>query len=134
MVIRQKKQYPTYFGDSEGQPLDASTNSYQIIFPKGQLPPVSAFWSLTMYDGKTQLLIENPLDRYLLNSTMMDQFVIEEDGSLILYVQKESPGKELETNWLPAPNGSFYSTLRLYGPEEAALSGQWINPPLVKVQ
>lgn len=130
----KEAMYPTYFVDSEGQPLDASTNNYQIIFPKGQLPPVSAFWSLTMYDGKTQLLIENPLDRYLLNSTMMDQFVIEEDGSLTLYVQKESPGNELETNWLPAPNGSFYSTLRLYGPEEAALTGQWVNPPMVRVQ
>ena len=126
--------YPTYFVDNEGQKLDASGNSYKIVFEEGQLPPVSAFWSLTMYDGKTQLLVENPLNRYLLNSTMMDQFVIEEDGSLSLYIQKDSPGKALETNWLPAPKGPFYLVLRLYGPEEAALMGEWVNPPLVKVQ
>jgi hypothetical protein len=126
--------YPTYFVDNEGQKLDASGNSYKIVFEEDQLPPVSAFWSLTMYDGKTQLLIENPLDRYLLNSTMMDQFVIEEDGSLTLYIQNDSPGKTLGANWLPAPKGPFYLVLRLYGPEEAALMGEWVNPPLVKVQ
>ena len=126
--------YPTYFFDNEGQKLDASGNSYKIVFEADQLPPVSAFWSLTMYDGKTQLLVENSLDRYLLNSTMMDQFVIEEDGSLTLYIQNDSPGKTLEANWLPAPKGPFYLVLRLYGPEEAALMGEWVNPPLVKVQ
>lgn len=126
--------YPTYFVDNEGRKLDASGNSYKIVFEADQLPPVSAFWSLTMYDGKTQLLVENSLDRYLLNSTMMDQFVIEKDGSLTLYIQKDSPGKKLESNWLPAPDGPFYLVLRLYGPKEAALMGEWVNPPLVKVQ
>jgi len=124
--------YPTYFVDNEGQKLDASGSNYKIVFEVDQLPPVSAFWSLTMYDGKTQLLVENSLERYLLNSTMMDQFVIEEDGSLSLYIQKDSPGKALEANWLPAPQGPFYLVLRLYGPEEAALMGEWVNPPLVK--
>ena len=126
--------YPTYFVDNEGGKLDASGNDYKIIFEANQLPPVSAFWSLTMYDGKTQLLVENSLERYLLNSTMMDQFVIEKDGSLSLYIQKDSPGEKLEPNWLPAPKGPFYLVLRLYGPEEAALMGEWVNPPLVKVQ
>ena len=125
--------YPGYFVDNEGRKLDASGNSYKIVFEADQLPPVSAFWSLTMYDGKTQLLVENSLERYLLNSTMMDQFVIEEDGSLTLYIQKDSPGKTLEANWLPAPKGPFYLVLRLYGPQEAALTGKWV-PPLVKVQ
>ena len=109
-------------------------NSYKIVFEADQLPPVSAFWSLTIYDGKTQLLIENPLNRYLLNSTMMDQFVIEDDGSLTFYIQKDSPKEALKSNWLPAPSGPFYCTMRLYGPEEAALNGEWVNPPLVKVQ
>ena len=81
--------YPTYFVDSEGGKLDASVNSYKIVFEADQLPPVSAFWSLTIYDGKTQLLIENPLNRYLLNSTMMDQFKLGENGSLTLYIQKD---------------------------------------------
>jgi hypothetical protein len=99
--------YPTYVVDTEGAPFDASKNNYTMSFEKGEFPPVKAFWSLTMYDGKTQLLIDNPLNRYLLNSPMMDDFVMNEDGSLTLYVQKESPGKDLEPNWLPAPDGPF---------------------------
>ena len=126
--------YPTYLVDTDGTPFDASKNKYTLTFKKGEFPPVEAFWSLTMYDGKTQLLIDNPLKRYLLNSPMMEQFVFNEDGSLTIYVQKDSPGKELESNWLPAPKGPFYLVLRLYGPEEAALMGEWVNPPLVKVQ
>ena len=125
--------YPAYLVDAKGAPFDASQNNYTLSFEKGEFPPVTAFWSLTMYDGKTQLLIDNPLNRYLLNSPMMDQFVIAEDGSLTLYIQKESPGKELESNWLPAPDGHFYAILRLYGPEKEALQGKWVNPPLVNV-
>ena len=126
--------YPTYFVDNKGQKLDASANNYKIVFKANLFPPVSAFWSLTMYDSDTQLLIENPLNRYLLNSTMMDQFKLGEDGSLTLYIQKESPGEKLKSNWLPAPDGTFYCVMRLYGPKEAALKGKWVNPPLVKVQ
>ena len=85
-----------------------------------------------MYDGNTQLLIDNPLDRYLINSPMMDDFVMDEDGSLTLYIQKESPGTALEANWLPAPDGPFYCVLRLYGPKEAAINGEWMNPPMIK--
>jgi len=125
--------YPTYLVDTDGTPFDASKNKYTLTFKKGEFPPVEAFWSLTMYDGKTQLLIDNPLKRYLLNSPMMDSFVMNKDGSLTIYVQKESPGKELESNWLPAPNGPFYAILRLYGPQKEALEGKWVNPPLVKV-
>jgi hypothetical protein len=125
--------YPTYLVDTGGAPFDASQNNYTLTFKKGEFPPVTAFWSLTMYDGKTQLLIDNPLNRYLLNSPMLDQFMVAEDGSLTLYVQKKSPGKELESNWLPAPDGPFYTVLRLYGPEKEALEGKWVTPPLVKV-
>ena len=107
--------YPQFYTDSDGTPLDASTNSYRLTFRAGALPPVKAFWSLTMYDGKTRLLVDNPIDRYLLNSNMLDSFVKNEDGSISLYIQKESPGKELVSNWLPAPDGPFYTTLRLYG-------------------
>lgn len=126
--------YPTYLVDTDGTPFDASKNKYTLTFKKGEFPPVEAFWSLTMYDGKTQLLIDNTLNRYLLNSPMMDDFVMNEDGSLTIYVQKYSPGKELESNWLPAPDGSFYAVLRLYGPKSEALEGKWVNPPLVKAQ
>ena len=124
--------YPVYFVDAQGTPLDASQNKYTLTFTKEELPPVKAFWSLTMYDGKTQLLIDNPLNRYLLNSPMMDDFVMNEDGSLTLYIQKETPGKDLEANWLPAPDGPFYSVMRLYGPKEEALNGKWTNPPMLK--
>lgn len=124
--------YPTYLTDSEGAPLNTADTTYTLTFQKDALPPMKAFWSLTMYDGKTQLFIHNPLDRYLLNSNMIDDFVFGDDGSLTLYIQKDSPGKKLESNWLPAPDGPFYVVMRLYGPEDAALNGDWINPPLVK--
>jgi hypothetical protein len=124
--------YPMYIVDAEGLPLNAAKNNYTLTIKQGDLPPVKAFWSLTMYDGKTQLLIDNPLNRYLLNSPMMDDFVMNNDGSLTIYIQKESPGAALETNWLPAPDGPFYAVLRLYGPEEEALEGTWVNPPMQK--
>jgi hypothetical protein len=126
--------YPGYFTDTDQQPLDASANRYTLTFAKGQFPPVKAFWSLTMYDGGTQLFIENPLDRYLLNSTMMEQFAVEEDGSLVLHISKESPGADLESNWLPAPDGPFYMILRLYGPATAALEGEWTPPAAEKAE
>ena len=124
--------YPTYLMDSEGAPLNAAENTYTLTFQKEELPPVKAFWSLTMYDGKTQLFIHNPLNRYLLNSNMVENFVYGDDGSLTLYIQKDSPEEKLESNWLPAPDGPFYAVMRLYGPEDAALKGEWINPPIVK--
>ena len=124
--------YPTYLLDESGNPFNAANNKYTMAFEKDQLPPVNAFWSLSMYDGKTQLFIDNPLDRYLLNSSSQDKFVFGEDGSLTLYIQKDSPGAALENNWLPAPDGPFYCVMRLYGPKEKALSGAWVNPPLVK--
>jgi hypothetical protein len=85
-----------------------------------------------MYDSKTQLLIENPLDRYLLNSTMLDELERAANGSLTLYIRKDSPREDLKSNWLPAPEGPFYMVLRLYGPEKAALEGQWMPPGLKK--
>ena len=125
--------YPTYLVDAQGKPFDASLNNYTLTLKKGKFPPVKAFWSFTMYDGKTQLLIDNPINRYLLNTPMMEQFKLGKDGSLTIYVQKESPGKELESNWLPAPDGPFYAVMRLYGPKKEVLEGKWVSPPLVKV-
>jgi hypothetical protein len=125
--------YPTYLTDADGAPLNAAENKYALTFPKGKFPPVKAFWSLTIYDGQTQLLVDNPLDRYLLNSPMMDQFTLNEDSSLTLLIQRDHPGPEKEANWLPAPDGPFYLALRLYGPEEQVLAGQWRQPPVRKV-
>ncbi len=114
--------------------LDAGTDSFTITFPKGQLPPVNAFWSVTMYDGKTQFLIKNPIDRYLINSPMLPGLRKNADGSLTLYLQKNSPGKAKESNWLPAPDGPMYVVMRLYWPKEEALNGTWSPPPVVVVK
>ncbi len=126
--------YPTYLTDGDKESLDASKHSYTLTFARDALPPVKAFWSVTMYDGKTQLFIDNPLDRYLLNSTMIDQFVRGDDGNLVLHISKDSPDKDLEANWLPAPDGPFYLVMRLYGPEQTALDGSWTPPPLVRAK
>lgn len=122
--------YPTFKTDSTGEPLDGAQKRYSLVFQAGELPPVKAFWSLTMYDGKTQLLVANPIDRYLLNSPMQDAFVKGDDGSVTFYIQSDSPGKDLEPNWLPAPDGPFYVVMRLYGPKEEVLAGAWAPPPI----
>ena len=120
--------------DSTGQPLDASKYNYTLTFPAGQLPPVNAFWSVTMYDGKSQLLIQNPINRYLINTPMLPQMKKNADGSLTIYIQNKTPGKANEPNWLPAPDAPFYVLLRLYWPKETPPSilppgaGTW-NPP-----
>jgi hypothetical protein len=124
--------YPTYLTDADGEPLNTAKHNYTLTFPQGALPPVKAFWSLSMYDGKTQLFIHNPLDRYLLSSNDLDQLVRQEDGTLQLLISKDSPGGALEANWLPAPDGPFYAVLRLYGPEKGVQEGQWTAPPIEK--
>jgi len=123
--------YPLTREDDEGQPLNGSQHNYTLTFPVGQLPPVNAFWSVTMYDGKTQLLVENPINRYLINSPMLPDLKKNADGSLTLYIQKDSPGKDKESNWLPAPSDTIYLVMRLYWPKEEALKGTW-KPPGVK--
>ncbi|MDV6224851.1 DUF1254 domain-containing protein [Nitratireductor aquimarinus] len=124
--------YPSYQMDAEGQPFDASKNRYTVRMKKGDLPPVDAFWSLTMYDANSRLLVPNPLDRYLINSAMLDQLKAEQNGDIVLYLQKDSPGPERESNWLPAPDGPFAAVLRLYLPKEEALSGRW-RPPAIEI-
>jgi hypothetical protein len=128
--------YPLTRVDGNGKTLDGSKNNYTLTFPPGQLPPVNAFWSLTMYDGKTQLLIENPINRYLVNSPMLPAMKTNADGSLTLYVQNKSPGADKEANWLPAPDGPIYLVMRLYWPKTEAPSvlpageGTW-KPPAI---
>jgi hypothetical protein len=126
--------YPTFLADADGTPLDGSTFRYTMTFAEGELPPVEAFWSVTMYDGKTQLFVENPIDRYLLNSTMTDDFRINDDRSLTLLIQKDPPGKGWDSNWLPAPGGPFYMVMRLYGPEAEALDGTWTPPSVERAE
>lgn len=129
---KEEAMYPVLAVDSEGQKLTGA-NNYSLRFAPGELPPVNAFWSTTMYELPASLLVANPLDRYLLNSTMMDQFVKDDDGGITLYFQNESPGKDLEPNWLPAPDGPFWVILRLYWPKEAALDGDWKAPTVQRV-
>lgn len=129
--------YPLTRTDSDGQTLDGSKHTYTLTFAPGQQPPVNAFWSITMYDGKTQLLIENPINRYLVNSPMLPGMKTNADGSLTLYVQNKSPGADKEANWLPAPDGPIYLVMRLYWPKTEPPSilpageGTW-QPPGIK--
>jgi hypothetical protein len=130
--------YPVTKALATGEELDGSKHNYTLTFAKGQFPPVNAFWSVTMYDGKTQLLIENPISRYLINSPMLPKLKKNADGSLTLYIQKDSPGKGKESNWLPAPNGPIYLVMRLYWPKTEPPSilppgeGTW-QPPAIEV-
>lgn len=124
--------YPTYLTDATGAPLDASKHRYAFRFNKDTLPPVGAFWSITMYDGVTRLLVENPIGRYLINSSMTSQLETNEKGEIIVYMQHESPGPELESNWLPAPKGQMGLVMRLYLPKPEALDGRW-KPPAIEI-
>ena len=130
--------YPMAKTLADGTALDGSKHKYTLTFAKDQFPPVNAFWSVTMYDGKTQLLIQNPINRYLINSPMLPGMKKNPDGSLTLYIQKDSPGKAKEANWLPAPDGPIYLVMRLYWPKTEAPSilpageGSWQPPALVQ--
>jgi hypothetical protein len=132
--------YPLTKTLPDGEPLDGSKHNYTLTFPAGQLPPVNAFWSVTMYDGKSQLLIKNPINRYLINSPMLPNMKNNADGSLTLYIQRDSPGADKEANWLPAPNDTIYLVMRLYWPKTEAPSilpageGTWKPPGIVKAK
>ena len=129
----EEANYIGYFVDKDGKPVDASKQNYTLHFDKGALPPADAFWSLTMYNGKNKLLVANPLNRYLINSRMLPDLKLDADGGLTLYVQNKAPAKDLQSNWLPAPNGPFYGVLRLYLPKPEVTSGQWKMPLLMPV-
>jgi hypothetical protein len=121
--------YPVYGVDAEGKKLNGA-NVYTLHFAPGQLPPVNAFWSLTMYELPASLLVANPINRYLLNSAMLPQLNRDADGGLMLLVQNGSPGRDKEANWLPAPKGPFIAYMRLYWPKDEAIEGKWTAPPL----
>jgi hypothetical protein len=125
--------YPMTRKDVTGATLDGSKGSYTITFKGDAMPPVNAFWSVTMYDGKTQLLIDNPINRYLINSPMLPNMVKNADGGVTIYISKDSPGKDKEANWLPAPNGPIYTVMRLYWPKDAIKAGTWKPPGIVPV-
>jgi hypothetical protein len=122
--------YPMATVDGEGRALNGA-NNYVLHFAKGELPDVKGFWSLTMYDSKG-FFVANPLER--VNLSQRSNFDFNEDGSLDLYIQKESPGKDAEANWLPSPGGAFVLFMRLYWPNDKApsiIDGSWM-PPAVR--
>jgi hypothetical protein len=122
--------YPQNLADESGKPLDGS-NKYLLHFEKSDMPPANAFWSVTLYDSEG-FQVANPLNRFAVSSWM--PFKYNADGSLDLYFQNESPGKDKDANWLPAPKGAFNLTMRIYAPRSEALTGKWSPPPVTRVQ
>jgi len=122
--------YPLNLGDETGKPLDGA-NKYTLHFDKGDTPPANAFWSVTLYDPEG-FQVANALNRFAVSSWM--PFKYNADGSLDLYFQNVSPGKDKEANWLPAPKGPFNLTMRLYAPRPEALTGKWNPPPVMRVE
>ena len=131
---KEEAIYPFYAVDADGNKLDAATNNYTLTFNEGDFPPVNAFWSLTMYSAPQSLMVANPINRYLINSPMLPELKKNADGGVTLYLQNESPGKDLESNWLPAPKGPFRTIMRLYWPKPAAYNGTWKKPEIQLVK
>ncbi|WP_311567345.1 DUF1254 domain-containing protein [Photobacterium arenosum] len=134
-IFGNANEQAVYFSiplDSNDQPLDASKNNYSVTFPAGQIPPVKYFWSFTMYKLPQRWLVENPINRYSLSSTTPG-VKSNDDGSLTIYFQRESPGPDKESNWLPSPDGPFWIVLRNYGPDKAIISGDYPKPKPVPV-
>jgi hypothetical protein len=128
----QDAVYPTSQKDADGHAYNGA-NKYVMRFPKGHLPPAEGFWSLTMYNS-AYFFVENPLNRYSISARQ--DLKQNPDGSTDLYIQKDSPGKDKESNWLPAPEGDFILMLRMYWPQEtdpSIINGTWTVPAAKKV-
>ena len=119
--------YPLAVADTNGRPL-SGRHRYTIRFPRGQLPPANAFWSVTMY-GKDRYLVPNPIDRYAIGDRTKG-LRRGPDGSLTIHVQHARPKGAAAANWLPAPSGSFRLAMRIYEPRRSVLSGRWLPPPV----
>jgi hypothetical protein len=122
--------YPTALTDNQGQNLTGMHN-YVIHFDKGQTPPVNAFWSLTLYNNASYLA-DNPINRYAIGDRTPG-LKYNDDGSLDIYIQHDSPGADKESNWLPSPSGDFSLNLRTYVPQDAILKGEYHYPPIQRV-
>jgi len=131
---KEEALYPIYEKDSSGQALNGSSGRYTLRFRKGKLPPVNAFWSVTMYALPSQLLVKNPIDRYLINSPMLPSLKRDKDGSVTIYIQNESPGAAAAANWLPAPAGPFMMAVRYYWPKLELLKEQWKSPAVERAK
>lgn len=129
---REETLFPVLEKDSRGQELDGRY-AYTLRFAPRSLPPVNAFWSMTMYRLPEQQLTPNPINRYLINASMLPSMKKDHDGGVTLYIQAQSPGKGKESNWLPAPDGLFMVTMRYYWPKPDLLSGKWVAPQIERV-
>ena len=130
---KEEASYRVYYLDAKGENLDTARHRYALRFAPGQLPPVDAFWSVTLYELPSQLLSANPLNRYLINSPMLPGLVRDADGGLTINIQHDPPGADREANWLPAPRRPIKVGLRLYAPRPEASSGAWKAPPMIRV-
>ncbi len=126
----EEARYTRAYVDGNGQPLDGAKHRYVLRLSKEDMSMAKYFWSVTMYDPKDGLLIENPINRYSI-SDRIPGLKYGADGSLTIDLRHDSPAEDQESNWLPAPNGPFYLSLRIYGPKEEVLNGKWA-PPAVK--
>ena len=130
----QDAVYPLSQKDAKGDEYSGAGHNYVMRFEKGRLPPAEAFWSLTMYDSDF-FFVPNSINRYDLGQR--DTFISNPDGSVDLYIQAESPGKDKEANWLPAPKGKFLLVMRIYAPGKSPpsiLDGTWTPPPVKRAQ
>ena len=123
--------YPETSEDADGETLDCSKYNYVLHFNKDEIPPVKAFWSLSMYKLPEQLFIENEINRYVISSAT-EGLMYNEDGSLDVYIQKENPGKDKVSNWLPAHDGLFSLQARLYWPDPENLDPLYVMPSVNK--
>ena len=119
--------YYALLRDENGEPLDGSAQNYVLVLPADQVPPVEYFWSFTMYNLPQRWLVDNPIDRYSIGSATPG-LKTGADGSLTIYLYHESPGRNLESNWLPTPDGPWWLVLRTYGPDESILNGTYELP------
>jgi hypothetical protein len=130
---KQEALYPIYEKDAAGKSLDGTSGRYVLRYADGKFPPVNAFWSLTMYALPSQLLVKNPINRYLINAPMLPDLKRDADGGLTIYIQNESPGAAKEANWLPAPKGPFMLAARYYWPKPELLEDKWKSPAVQPV-
>jgi hypothetical protein len=124
--------YGAYQTGPDGKVLDG-TKPWLLRYPPGQLPPVNLFWSITMYNIPQRLLVDNPINRYSIGDRTQG-LKKNQDGSLELYLQNETPGPNKESNWLPTPEGPFFLVSRMYGPKPSLIDGTWKEPPLVELK
>lgn len=128
--VKEVSVYLSMPADAEGTPLDGGKSTYTLTFTREQMPPVAYFWSITMYELPQRLLVDNPINRYSIGSSTAG-LKTNEDGSLVIYVGKESPGNDKVSNWLPAPDGPFWTVMRCYGPSQSIVDGTYKRPDYV---